>query len=31
MPLGMDPESPETVQNSYPLIATYTFGVEVKF
>ena len=31
MPLGMDPESPETVQNSYPLISTYTFGVEVKF
>jgi TonB-linked SusC/RagA family outer membrane protein len=31
MPLGMDPESPETVQNSYPLIKTYTFGVEVKF
>jgi len=31
LPLGMDPESPETVQNSYPLISTYTFGVEVKF
>lgn len=31
MPIGMDPESPESVQNSYPLIATYTFGVEVKF
>jgi len=31
MPLGMDPESPETVQNSYPLIATYTVGLEVKF
>jgi TonB-linked SusC/RagA family outer membrane protein len=31
MPLGMDPESPETVQNSYPLISTYTFGVEIKF
>ncbi len=31
MPLGMDPESPETVQNSYPLIATYTLGVDVKF
>jgi len=31
MPLGMDPESPETVQNSTPLLATYTFGVEVKF
>ena len=31
MPLGMDPESPESVQNSYPLISTYTFGVEVKF
>jgi TonB-linked SusC/RagA family outer membrane protein len=31
MPLGMDPESPESVQNSYPLIKTYTFGVEVKF
>lgn len=31
MPIGMDPESPETVQNSTPLLATYTFGVEVKF
>lgn len=31
MPMGMDPESPETVQNSYPMISTYTFGVEVKF
>lgn len=31
MPIGMDPESPESVQNSYPLIGTYTFGVEVKF
>ena len=31
MPLGMDPESPESVQGSYPLISTYTFGVEVKF
>ncbi len=31
MPLGMDPESPESVQNSYPLLSTYTFGVEVKF
>jgi len=31
MPLGMDPESPESVQNSYPLISTYNFGVEVKF
>lgn len=31
MPLGMDPESPETVQNSTPLLSTYTFGVEVKF
>ncbi|NJK97656.1 MAG: hypothetical protein HC905_24585 [Bacteroidales bacterium] len=31
MPIGMDPESPESVQNSYPLISTYTFGVEVKF
>jgi TonB-linked SusC/RagA family outer membrane protein len=31
MPLGMDPESPESVQNSYPIISTYTFGVEVKF
>jgi hypothetical protein len=31
MPLGMDPESPESVQNSYPLLATFTFGVEVKF
>lgn len=31
MPIGMDPESPETVQNSYPLISNYTFGVEVKF
>ncbi|NEW81068.1 MAG: TonB-dependent receptor, partial [Mariniphaga sp.] len=31
MPLGMDPESPETIQNSTPLLSTYTFGVEVKF
>lgn len=31
MPLGMDPESPETVQNSFPLISTYALGVEVKF
>jgi TonB-linked SusC/RagA family outer membrane protein len=31
MPLGMDPESPESVQGSYPLISTYTFGVDVKF
>lgn len=31
MPLGMDPESPETVQNSTPLLSTYTFGVELKF
>jgi len=31
MPIGMDPESPESVQNSVPLLATYTFGVEVKF
>ncbi|HNX78871.1 MAG TPA: TonB-dependent receptor [Prolixibacteraceae bacterium] len=31
MPMGMDPESPESVQNSYPLISTYTLGLEVKF
>jgi len=31
MPIGMDPESPETVQNSTPLLSTYTFGVELKF
>jgi len=31
MPIGMDPESPESVQNSVPLLATYTFGVEIKF
>ena len=31
MPLGMDPESPETVQNSTPLLSTYIFGVELKF
>lgn len=31
LPIGMDPESPETVQNSYPLISTYSLGVEVKF
>lgn len=31
MPIGMDPESPETVQDSYPMISTYSFGVEVKF
>ena len=31
MPLGMDPESPESNNNSVPLVATYTFGVEVKF
>jgi len=29
--MGMDPESPESVQNSYPLISTYTLGLEVKF
>lgn len=31
MPLGMDPESPESNNNSVPLIKTYTFGVEVRF
>jgi TonB-linked SusC/RagA family outer membrane protein len=31
MPLGMDPESPESNNNSVPLIKMYTFGVEVKF
>ncbi|MGL4853293.1 MAG: SusC/RagA family TonB-linked outer membrane protein [Phocaeicola sp.] len=31
LPLGMDPESPEELQNGYPLVKTYTFGVEVKF
>ena len=31
LPIGMDPESPENIQNSYPLLRTYTFGVEVKF
>jgi len=31
MPLGMDPESPESNNNSIPLIKTFTFGVEVKF
>jgi hypothetical protein len=31
MPIGMDPESPESIQNSVPLLATYTFGVEIKF
>jgi len=31
MPLGMDPESPFSVQNSTPLLSAYTFGVEVKF
>ena len=31
LPLGMDPESPEAIQNGYPLVSTYTFGVEVKF
>ncbi len=31
MPIGMDPESPESIQNSIPLLATYTFGVNLKF
>jgi hypothetical protein len=31
MPLGMDPEAPESNNNSIPLIKTFTFGVEVKF
>ncbi|HQR94521.1 MAG TPA: SusC/RagA family TonB-linked outer membrane protein, partial [Sediminibacterium sp.] len=31
MPIGMDPESPETTQNTVPLLATYTFGVNLKF
>jgi len=31
MPVGMDPESPESTNNYVPLLATYTFGVEVKF
>ena len=31
MPIGMDPESPASIQNSVPLISTYTFGVNVKF
>lgn len=31
LPIGMDPESPESVQNSYPLISTYTFGVNMNF
>jgi TonB-linked SusC/RagA family outer membrane protein len=31
MPIGMDPESPESTQNTVPLLATYTFGVNLKF
>lgn len=31
LPLGMDPEAPESVQDSYPMISTYLFGVEIKF
>jgi hypothetical protein len=31
MPVDMDPESPENSNNYVPLMATYTFGVEVKF
>lgn len=31
LPLGMDPEAPESVQDSYPMISTYLFGVEMKF
>jgi len=31
MPLGMDPESPESNNNYVPLIKMYTFGVQVKF
>jgi Outer membrane receptor for ferrienterochelin and colicins len=31
LPLGMDPESPEALQNGYPLLRSYTFGIEVKF
>ncbi|WP_158871504.1 SusC/RagA family TonB-linked outer membrane protein [Maribellus comscasis] len=31
LPIGMDPESPFSVQGSYPLISTYAFGVQVKF
>ncbi len=31
MPIGMDPESPESIQNTVPLLGTYTFGVNLKF
>lgn len=31
LPVGMDPESPEALQNGYPLVRTYTFGAEIKF
>ncbi len=31
MPAGNDPESPENTNNFVPLLATYTFGVEIKF
>ena len=31
MPINMDPESPESTNNYVPMLATYTFGVEVKF
>lgn len=31
MPVGIDPESPESTNNYVPLIATYTFGVEIRF
>ena len=31
MPVGMDPESPESTNNYVPLLKSYTFGVGVKF
>ena len=31
MPVGMDPETPENTNNFVPLLATYTFGLEIKF
>ena len=31
LPDGMDPESPENMHNGFPLVRTYTFGLEIKF
>ncbi|KAA9040551.1 TonB-dependent receptor [Ginsengibacter hankyongi] len=31
MPVGIDPESPESTNNYVPILSTYTFGVEIEF